>query len=104
MSDSPDSSERSSGDGNEGASWFSQAKDWFELSMDQSRIERLQQCRVLQDTLAECRKAAKKNNPEKHRIHLENSPPGIRMITYFNWRNRHEYDATCQREVQYVYI
>lgn len=71
--------------------------------MDQARIERLQQCRVLQDTLAQCRKAARKNQPGKRRLHLENSPPGIRMTNYFKWRDRHEYDATCQREEHAVW-
>ena len=94
MSDSSESSGSSSG----GGSWLSQAKDWVLLNMDNSRIERLQHCRVLQETLAECRKASKNNNANKERLQLEHTPSGIRMLNFFKWRNLDDYHSNCQRE------
>lgn len=96
MSDSTESGNGS--DNNENSSWINQAKQWMSLNMDAERIARLKHCRVLQDTLAACRKNAKLKQVENDRLHLEASPPGMRMVTFFRWRHVHDYDATCQRE------
>lgn len=96
MSDSTETD--NSGDNNENSSWINQAKQWMSLNMDNERIGRLKQCRVLQDTLTACRKNAKLKQVDNDRLHLEASPPGMRMVTFFRWRHVHDYDATCQRE------
>jgi hypothetical protein len=64
--------------------------------MDEQRLHRLEQCRVLQDVLAECRRGKNKNrtaadtdttdNPNR-RLQLEDVPAGIRMVRYFDWRD-----------------
>lgn len=63
--------------------------------MDNQRHERLEQCRVLESILADC-KAGKPN-----RTQLEDVPPGIRMVRYFDWRNSP--DPHCQREAHSVW-
>jgi len=93
--------------------YYSQAKDWVMLQMDRQRIERLQQCRILQDTLADCRKAATNNKPssgdptdaqqDRRTVHLEQSQSGLRFLKYFKWRNVHDHDDTCQRETHAVW-
>jgi hypothetical protein len=94
-----DSSENgSSSNNNAGTSWFGQAKEWLAFNMDNARIERLHQCRVLQETLAACRKNVKLKQVNADRLQLEDSSPGIRMVNYFKWRQENDYHATCQRE------
>ena len=77
------------------------------LQMDQQRIERLQQCRILQETLRDCRKASAGGTDggggERRRtIRLEDSSAGVRMLRFFKWRGEEVaelgYDATCARE------
>ena len=96
MSDSTENG--NGGDRNENSSWTEQAKEWLSLNMDNERSARLKQCRILQDTLTACRKNAKLKQVDADRLHLEASPPGMRMVTFFRWRHVHDYDATCQRE------
>ena len=65
--------------------------------MDGQRMERLKQCRLLQDALSACR------SKQKDRQQLEDFPEGIRMVRYFDWRNVHDYDEHCQREQHAVW-
>lgn len=67
----------------------------IEEEMDQQRHERLAQCRVLESILADCK--AKKTD----RTQLEDVPPGIRMVRYYDWRNSP--DPNCQREAHSVW-
>lgn len=85
-------------------SWFSSIKSFFEDNADEQRMERLEQCRVLEHIMTECRKTKKKSKLEgSDRVHLEDLPPGIRMVRYFDWRNVHDYDRKCSREAHAVW-
>jgi hypothetical protein len=57
--------------------------------MDDQRLHRLQQCRILQTVLSDCRKSNDSNNisHRQRKIELEDVPAGIRMVRYFNWRD-----------------
>jgi hypothetical protein len=35
---------------------------------------------------------------ETRSMHLEDFPPGIRIVRYYDWRNVHDFDHTCSRE------
>lgn len=59
--------------------------------MDEQRRSRLSQCRELDQVLSDCRK----QRPD--RAQLEDFPMGIRMVRYFDWRNRND-GADCVRE------
>jgi hypothetical protein len=68
--------------------------------MDEQRVERLKQCRILEDIAAECRRPTKEGSD---RIHLEDVPIGFRQVRYFRWRNLHEHESTCQREIHAIW-
>jgi hypothetical protein len=69
--------------------------------MDDQRLHRLQQCRVLQEVLSDCRRQSstsvsrnpsgaskdKDTDATRRRLELEDVPAGIRMVKYFNWRD-----------------
>lgn len=65
-----------------GGSSFWQLPSWMEEFMDEQRIERLAQCRALEQTYRDC--LDNKNNNNRR---LEDFPMGIRMVRYFDWRN-----------------
>lgn len=96
-----DDTRGASSSSNNSLSWFTSMQSLWNDSMDEQRIERLQQCRALEDVLTECRRKAKKKNQD--RVHLEDIPGGIRMIRYFDWRNVHDYDSKCTREIHAVW-
>jgi hypothetical protein len=98
MADSGSDGDRNS----DSASWFRPIQSFLATSMDEQRVERLQQCRILEDVAAECRRKSKKQR-KKDRLHLEDLPAGIRMVRYFDWRNVHEYDTKCIREEHAVW-
>jgi hypothetical protein len=69
--------------------------------MDDQRLHRLQQCRVLQEVLSDCRRQSSSSSRDtsststnkdtdttrRRRLELEDVPAGIRMVKYFNWRD-----------------
>jgi hypothetical protein len=84
--------------------------DTFRSKFDEQRISRLNQCRVLQDLLQECRRRPprrsfqaddsdleKKKDESQHRS-LEDVPMGIRSVRYYQWRDMENYDTGCVRE------
>jgi hypothetical protein len=105
------------------STWFGSLKESLQEQMDEQRLGRLQQCRALDEILAECRRHKRKmkknnnnhnngkkdggdddtNNTSRDRRHLEDVPAGIRMVKYFQWRDVDEYDSRCQREEHSVW-
>jgi hypothetical protein len=78
------------------ASWLDTAQYYWKYGMDDQRLQRLQQCRILERTLQACR------DRNVSRPSLEEFPGGIRMIRYFDWRG-YEGDDSCQRELHSVW-
>lgn len=64
--------------------------------VDGQRVERLENCRILDEILIECRRKS-----QEARLQLEDVPAGIRMLKYFGWRNIRE--PNCQREEHAVW-
>ena len=67
--------------------------------LDEQRIERLDQCRILDEILLECKRS--KASGQSTTLQLEDVPAGIRMVRYFDWRNLA--DKNCQREEHAVW-
>jgi hypothetical protein len=95
------------------SSLFNNVKDQLIDIVDEQRIERLQHCRIIEDVYNECRrfnKLAKQQEQQsssssdaalstmKRTMQLEDFPPGIRILKYYDWRNVHDYDHKCSRE------
>lgn len=78
-------------------------KTAFVDKADVQRLDRLRQCRILEEIMAECRRARKTKSKQEERAHLEDCPNGIRMLRYFDWRNVHDYDRKCSREQHAVW-
>jgi len=97
-----DSSDSSSSPKDESSSstptFFESVRSTIGKHMDEQRLERLKQCRLLQDALLACRRSK-----QSDRQQLEDFPAGIRMVRYFHWRNIHDYDEHCQRELHAVW-
>jgi hypothetical protein len=109
VSSSPPSPPASSGGGG-GWLW-----DTFRSKFDEQRIDRLSQCRVLQEIYVECRRRRRLSSltdndsetavngealVEKKKEHrsLEDVPMGIRAVRYFHWRDMEDVDTGCVRE------
>lgn len=75
-------------------SWGWMREKW-DTTMDEQRLDRLQQCQVLTEMLRDCRSGT------KNRRHLEDTPTGIRMVRYFDWRDVP--GRNCQREEHAVW-
>jgi hypothetical protein len=80
------------------ASWFSYLKSKFADFVDEQRMERLQDCRIIEDVYSECRRINKMKSSQDQRMHLEDITPGMRILRYYEWRNVHDYDHKCSRE------
>jgi hypothetical protein len=100
------------------SSFFNNVKDQLIDIVDEQRIERLQHCRIIEDVYNECRRFNKlvkqqqqlqlQPSPDtattlKRTMHLEDFPPGIRILKYYDWRNMHDYDHKCSREKHAVW-
>lgn len=66
--------------------WMSSLPERYRRTVDEQRVERLQQCRQLADVLRACRE------DRADRPQLEDFPMGIRSVRYFQWRRRHDDD------------
>lgn len=75
--------------------WWTKAQRYWQQINDEQRLERLEQCRQLEAILQDCRVNGGQSK-------LDDTPSGIRMLRYFNWREV-ESDATCQRELHAVW-
>jgi hypothetical protein len=90
--------ERNDATNNPISSWVNSLKVQFDDIVDEQRMERLQSCRIIEDVYAECRKYQKLKLDQERTMHLEDFPPGIRILRYYDWRNIHDYDHKCARE------
>jgi hypothetical protein len=84
-------------------SWFTYLKSNFADFVDKQRMERLQDCRIIEDVFSECRRMNKTKSSQEDRMHLEDISPGIRILRYYEWRNVHDYDHKCSREKHAVW-
>ena len=103
------------GSSNPISSFFSGVKDQLIDIVDEQRMGRLQHCRIIEDVYNECRrfnKLVKQQHQQsslssssdtttstmKRTMQLEDFPPGIRILKYYDWRHMHDYDHKCSRE------
>lgn len=84
-------------------SWFNYLKSIFADFVDEQRLERLQDCRIIEDVYSECRRINKMKSSHEHRMQLEDISPGIRILRYYEWRHVHDYDHKCSREKHAVW-
>ena len=68
-------------------------KAWWQDFADDQRLQRLADCRQIQEILQQCRQQQGQQNQV-----LEDCTPGLRMVRYFGWRNLHN-SNNCAREV-----
>ena len=75
------------------------SRDYWTDLMDQQRLQRLEQCKILTSILDSCEAAhhhhgspTKKKKKQKQRHddvpRLDDVGPGLRMLMYYNWRNK----------------
>lgn len=86
-------------------SFLSSIKESWSNFTDEQRLERLDQCRILEGLLSDCRRrgqAKQATDDDKPSLHTE--PMGIRMLRYFQWRelDSSQY-APCRREEHAVW-
>jgi hypothetical protein len=93
-----DDTERNDTTNNPISLWVNNLKTQFDDLVDEQRMERLQNCRIIEDVYAECRRFQKLKTDQERTMHLEDFPPGIRILRYYDWRNIHDYDRKCSRE------
>jgi hypothetical protein len=91
---SSDNANGNSDDNNQ--SLWNSIQTWWTGIMDEERLDRLHQCRLLEDIYGECQRSNLEFDPD--RVHLEDIPIGIRQVRFFDWRDNHDFDRTCQRE------
>ena len=102
------------------SSIFSSVKDQLIDIVDEQRMERLKHCRAIENVYNECRRfnklikqqqqqstssetATTTASTVKRTMHLEDIPPGIRILKYYDWRNVHDFDHKCSREKHAVW-
>ena len=76
---------------NSSSSYWDQLHQLWDNTMRSQRLERLAQCRLLEDLRKDCYE----NNNTTTTTTLEDCPAGIRMVRYFDWRD-YQTD-NCQR-------
>jgi hypothetical protein len=98
------SSNNSNSSKNSPYSYMNSVRQQITGMMDDQRLHRLQQCRILQEVLSDCRKSSSSRSSSRssstnqqtdatdtttrrRRLELEDVPAGIRMVRYFNWRD-----------------
>jgi hypothetical protein len=61
-------------------------QDWWTELHDAQRLERLQQCRQIEQVLKECQQQSNSSHQKYKHNTIESIVPGIRMMKYFGWR------------------
>lgn len=92
-------------------SYLNAVKNQLHDMGDEQRMERLQSCRTIEEVHKDCRRFNKlvkqkqqssttteDDSTLKRTVQLEDVPPGIRILKYYDWRNIHDYDHSCIRE------